>query len=544
MTQEEGGEGTTGVEGPAVPAFSVCQRVHVLGDPRRTGTVRYVGPVDGYDGSWIGVDWDDGGGKHDGVVNGVRYFSAKGQMTGSLVRPRNLSAGITLMGALRLRYRGESTKEEEDEMYVLSTRSKRVSIQLVGENVVREKLSRLEELLSASLSFLGVSSVGHSHEIYSSVPNLKELDLTGNLLSSWQDVGSICEALPALEILNLTNNFLERDTITFIPSKGLRVLVLNNCGITWEQVETLKLSLSEVEELHLMRNELKISTRSYVQGFDSLKILNLEDNCIDTWDEVLKLSHLKCLEQLHLNKNKLKDVFYPPGPDPQNDHDGHECSTPFENLRCLLLGCNEIEDLASIDSLNLFPNLMDIRLSGNPVADPARGGLPRFILIARLSKVQMLNGSEVTSRERRESEIRYVRLVMVKLQSDGPEEIKRVHPRFAELKIHHGIEDEKPSTQNAATQSMASELISLTLKCVGASMGEKPPMTRKLPPSTTVGKLKVLCESFFKLKFIKLRLFLQEEGSPLPLLLDDDSATLMDFGIGTGTTILVDEEMS
>ncbi|CAA6660206.1 unnamed protein product [Spirodela intermedia] len=402
MTQEEGGEGTTGVEGPAVPAFSVCQRVHVLGDPRRTGTVRYVGPVDGYDGSWIGVDWDDGGGKHDGVVNGVRYFSAKGQMTGSLVRPRNLSAGITLMGPC------------VSDTEVNLPRRRRVSFR-----------------------------------------NLKELDLTGNLLSSWQDVGSICEALPALEILNLTNNFLERDTIT--------------------------------------------------------------------------------LEQLHLNKNKLKD----------NDHDGHECSTPFENLRCLLLGCNEIEDLASIDSLNLFPNLMDIRLSGNPVADPARGGLPRFILIARLSKVQMLNGSEVTSRERRESEIRYVRLVMVKLQSDGPEEIKRVHPRFAELKIHHGIEDEKPSTQNAATQSMASELISLTLKCVGASMGEKPPMTRKLPPPQRyVGKLKVLCESFFKLKFIKLRLFLQEEGSPLPLLLDDDSATLMDFGIGTGTTILVDEEMS
>lgn len=53
-----------------------------------------------------------------------------------------------------------------------------------------------------------------------------------------QDVGSICEAIPALEILNLTNNFLERDTIRFTPSKGLRVLVLNNCGITWEQVST------------------------------------------------------------------------------------------------------------------------------------------------------------------------------------------------------------------------------------------------------------------------------------------------------------------
>lgn len=40
----------------------------------------------------------------------------------------------------------------------------------------------------------------------------------------------------------------------------------------------------------------------------------------------------------------------------------------------------------------------DIRLSENPVADPGRGGIPRFVLIARLSKVEILNGSEVNSR--------------------------------------------------------------------------------------------------------------------------------------------------
>lgn len=46
-----------------------------------------------------------------------------------------------------------------------------------------------------------------------------------------------------------------------------------------------------------MRNGLKISTRSYLEGFDSLKILNLEDNCIETWDEVWKLSQLKWYEK-------------------------------------------------------------------------------------------------------------------------------------------------------------------------------------------------------------------------------------------------------
>lgn len=39
-------------------------------------TVRYVGPVEGTDGKWYGVEWDDDcpKGKHDGTLNGTRYF--------------------------------------------------------------------------------------------------------------------------------------------------------------------------------------------------------------------------------------------------------------------------------------------------------------------------------------------------------------------------------------------------------------------------------------------------------------------------------------
>lgn len=82
-------------------------------------------------------------------------------------------------------------------------------------------------------------------------------------------------------------------------------------------------------------------------------------------------------------------------------------------------------------------SLKDIRLSENPIVDPSKGGLPRFVLIARLAKIKMLNGSEVASktcvvmdsqtvffylhqkfiycvqvsqRERKESEIRWVDL--------------------------------------------------------------------------------------------------------------------------------------
>lgn len=92
--------------------FEPGQRVHFSGESRRVGTVKYVGPVQGYDGAWVGMDWDSGEGKHDGSVNGVRYFRANSERSGSFVRSSSLSPGISLLEALYNRYRAESSQEE------------------------------------------------------------------------------------------------------------------------------------------------------------------------------------------------------------------------------------------------------------------------------------------------------------------------------------------------------------------------------------------------------------------------------------------------
>ncbi|CAL5184106.1 unnamed protein product [Lathyrus oleraceus] len=523
--------------------FRLGQRVHTSGNSTRIGTVKYVGTVEGYSDTWIGIDWDNAEGKHDGSLNGVRYFHAKSETSGSFARPKNLSEGISFLEAMEKRYRSNSTKDEEDEMYVFSSSNKRVSIQLLGESELNDRLSRLEELSRVSLSFMGVGFPGIPGQISTTVPNIKELDLSGNLLSEWKDVGIICEQLPALKALNLSYNLMSPYKSELPLLKSIRILVLNNTGVDWEQVELLRLSLTTIEELHIMGNNiskiLPVSSSSMVQGFDTLRLLNLEDNCIAEWSEIMKLSQLRCLEQLYLNKNCLSSLFYPDNGLQYHDSEVTDCK-PFQNLRCLLLGDNDISDLASVDSLNLFPNLVEIRLSGNPITDTTRGGVPRFVSIARLANIQILNGSEITSRERKDSEIRYVRLVVSRLHA-SPEEIKQ-HPRFSELKNFYGIEDQKPLVgASGGPRAISAGFLSITLKCVGASMGEKEPLTKKLPATTTVGKLKFLCESFFKLKSMKLKLFFQEEGSPLPLLLDNDSSSLMDLGIGNDSVILVDE---
>lgn len=544
------------------PGFEVGQRVQSIDKgPNKIGTIKYIGPVQGYQGIWAGVDWDDGDGRHNGTVNGVIYFDADGEKSASFVRLHSLSMGVTFMEALFCRYRGNSTKEEQDEMYVLSASQRRVAIELVGVNKIQEKLMHLENLFHVSLEYAGVSQPGPVHETHGILPKLEELDLRGNLLPDWQAVGLICEELPALKFLDLSNNRIRIGSDSLPIFYNLHTLVLNNCGLSWKQVEKLKRSLPTLEELHLGGNRLRtieplgedesVSSVSppsiFVEGFDSLQLLSLEGNEIESWEEVAKLSRLTRLEQLHLSNNMLKQIIYL---QPQKlDHclsNAHEPQNGqhklFEKLRCLLLGGNKIEDWASIDALNLFPSLTDVRLSDNPISNPTKGGALRYMFIARLSKITMLNGSEVKDRERKDSEIRYVRFVMTTMQGKSEEEIAREHPRFAELKARHDISDERWPVGVTGPQKMAAGLLSITLTCVGASAGEKAPITKKLPATTTVGKLKLLCQGFFKLTPIKQRLFLQEQGSPIPTPLSDDMETLGDLGIGSSIgNILVDE---
>lgn len=42
------------------------------------GTIKYVGEVQGTEGIWLGVEWDDASrGKHDGIHGNDRYFTCR-----------------------------------------------------------------------------------------------------------------------------------------------------------------------------------------------------------------------------------------------------------------------------------------------------------------------------------------------------------------------------------------------------------------------------------------------------------------------------------
>lgn len=69
------------------------------------GTVKYSGPVHGYEGSWLGIEWDDPSrGKHDGSLDDVHYFKTSKPGAGSFVRPTKLAQTTTCADAIRKCY--------------------------------------------------------------------------------------------------------------------------------------------------------------------------------------------------------------------------------------------------------------------------------------------------------------------------------------------------------------------------------------------------------------------------------------------------------
>ncbi|KZP01132.1 hypothetical protein CALVIDRAFT_559777 [Calocera viscosa TUFC12733] len=401
-------------------------------------TIAYVGPIPGTSGTWLGVEWDDPArGKHDGLHGGVRYFTCRVKGAGSFLRPGavGLSYGRTFLSALVDKYAGgpsnggsQEPAKEEKETVVLGSSHGLIEVEAVGMAKVRLKLGRLDRLRDASLDGEGVASAGEAGEVQLRCPNLRTLDLSKNLLPSWEVVALIVRQLEMLDSLSLNQNRFLPLTVPPAPMPSLTQLQANDTLLPWSSLPFLSSALPNLQILQMGYNRL--SQLSPLPGaLQEVASLNLEGNALSSWEStILALSSLPKLTRLILASNNFSHIPFPPSG-----------SSSLPNLAYLSLASNPLSNWESISALNAWlPSLAGLSIVRTPLLSTGDVHSARSLLIGRLQSLTVLNGTPITRAERNDAERFYVSFVAREPGRAGE------HPRWKELCEKHGTPAQGP----------------------------------------------------------------------------------------------------
>nr|XP_022332056.1 tubulin-specific chaperone E-like [Crassostrea virginica] len=507
------------------------------------GTVRFIGTLPDTKGVWIGVDWDEPErGKHDGSHNGKSYFNTRNPSSGSFVRGKKLDLGINCFDAIVNRY-GKLDDPNAgvitEELYVVGSNQKKTVVEMVGARSVNEKQSKLDALQEVVLRGCLVYGVGDSSEkLRKCTPGIQELDLSLNLLPSWERLGDICKCLPNLTDLNASDNQLEMpsDVSQYTNSfSNVKVLKLNRVHYSWQQLLECSKMFPSLEQLHVCFNLLK-SIHSPGSQLQHLVLLNLESNRLESWEQILHLDVCPRLESLILNDNSISSIHFP---------DANEGSKTkfFPNLKRIYINNNKILQWSCINELDKLKSFEDLQINGNPIQDSASPETVRQLIIAKVANLKKCQRTEVTDEERRGAEIDYLKRFGVEwLKSGGNQdpaqnnpstEFLTQHPRFLHFVKVYGAPES--SEMSKKPQKLKDSLIEI--KIVNPDDPNVKALQKKLPGTMIVQKLKALIQRLYKLDSeIKLS-YISKKMEGCEIDFDNDLRPLNYFSIEAGDTV-------
>ncbi|CAI6247490.1 unnamed protein product [Periconia digitata] len=470
-------------------------------------TVRYIGEVQGTNGEWLGVEWDDPKrGKHSGDHGGIRYFEClrKNATAASFIRPtRKTDTPRSFVEALKAKYASEDF-EDPDVKIVFTTQpggnarhrpsqlnkpksSIRISgkeVEEVGFDKIRKQLAALSELKIIILDGFcmerpiarrksGVDSwpVG-LFDIKEASPKAIELDLSRNLFEEWREIASICEQLENLKSLRVDGTRFRDTTLTasevtrcHAAFANIKHLKLEDTLLSWESITRISNLFSGLVTLVASSNLFANLPTMHAPN-SMITDLSLEDNIFTNLSSLGPLVSLPNLRRLSLKSNKISSI----------KSSGSQLTPVFsQSVADLDLSYNEIDRWSFVDGLqHTFPGLNSLRISHNPLFTSLRAPDGKamtaddgyVLVLARLKGIETLNFSKVLPKERLDAESYYLSLVAkeVSFAPDADEEkILRTHPRWKELCEEYGEPLIQRSSNQVNPNSLAARLMQLEL---------------------------------------------------------------------------------
>lgn len=489
-----------------------------LGQRRSYGgalcTIRYRGPLSGTKGEWLGVEWDDPTrGKHDGKHNDQRIFQclSSSPTAGSFVRPsRKPDLERTLLEAIRFKY-GMAKKDPLTTSGDAESGSIAISgkvVEEVGFEKIQRQLAVLGELrivLADELAVFGVARRDATtqevedaqEELGKTCPSIIELDVGWNTIETWQDVADMSRPFKRLKILKASGlrlhdyqrgRFVKKDK----SFQKVEELHLSECLLKPEQVVQIlspsgSIAFPALKTLRLASNALDSFTLVPRQNFPTITTIIFDNNNFTSLSCLpVILSLFPNTASLSFQGNSISQIGL--------DTVAGGKLPVFERLESLNLTGNNITDYDFVNSLpTVFPSLKSLRISRNPLYDtlveqdardqisdpgkqppPQRGPLSAgaqsdsisyYLTLARLPKLESLNYTTITSREREEGEIYYLSTVEKEIEvvvdtaaergrvpgaasseaasalEKHVDTIRRQHPLYATLCVKHDRED-------------------------------------------------------------------------------------------------------
>ncbi|KOC61278.1 Tubulin-specific chaperone E [Habropoda laboriosa] len=506
------------------------------------GTLKYVGPVGETKGLWLGIDWDDPTrGKHNGTYEGVKYFKTRHPTSGSFIRPGKAKFGISCPEAIKIRYgliNDELAGIDRDTLASLQKEINAPFLEVVGFSKVNRKQSKFDQLKLIWLREQCVSNAGNPGELTELCPSLEELDISKNLINSWQVVADICCQLHCLIHLNVSENYLPTEENMEIQRDSffmVKQLTIARMNYNWFDIQRCMHIFPSLKEISVSFNIVNIIQKPLEEdNLMKLCKLTLEGNLICSWDEILKLVLFYSLEYLNLNSNKIGKIRFP-------SVEPTAKTSAFFNLQQLHLSHNNISEWQSVSELEKLNKLEDLKFRENPILKNENLETVRQLVIARISKLRSLNGTEILHGERRGAEFDYLKLYLSKWTETENDSVKRnkfiiEHPRYPTLVARYGISD-IPSSR--AKVEMISNVITVEFVCPDHP-NQPRGIKRKLLKDMEVQKVVGLAQRLFRTGGkIPILSFIQQNLSKDEIPLDKPLQELSYYSIQDGDQVIV-----